>query len=191
MTTTTDQQTALEKGAARIVYFVEFQFKTATFRASSANLTITWGGHDWIGLGSIGSISAVEESDSMDSKSLTFGLNAADQSWLSLAVGSVEEYRGLPAKMYFCPLDEQFRLIDTPVLCWVGIMDAMSIGLEDGNGNISLKCESAAYGLKRRPALRMNDAQQRKKYPTDAGFSYLNSLISQPALWLSKRFQQI
>ncbi len=191
MTTTTDQQAELEKASTRPVYFVEFHFLTATIRVCSANLTLTWGGHDWAGLGAIGGISPVEESEGLESKALTFTLNAAQPSWLALAVGSVEEYRGLPAKLYFCPLDEQFRLIDTPILCWTGIMDAVSIGLDGEEGNIALKCETSAYGLKRRPALRINDAQQRKKYPTDSGFAYLNSLIAQPALWLSKRFQQI
>jgi len=187
--TTTAQQTALESPVVRAAYFVEFSFLSGTQRLCTFNQTITWGGYDWIGLGALGTISAVEESDGIESKSLSFTLNAAQPAWLALAAGAVEEYRGRDAKMYMCPLDTQYRLIDTPTVCWRGIMDTVSIGIDGDAGSITLKCETSAYGLKRQPALRMNAAQQKKAYPTDAGFDYLTDLIANPQSWLSKKFQ--
>lgn len=190
---TPDQQAALEKPLVREVYFVEFHFQSGIQRACNMNQTITWGGHQWLGLGAIGGISAVEESDSLESKPLNFTLNAADLSWLAIAVGPVEEYQGRPAKMYFSPLNESYQLIDEPVLCWSGIMDMVTAGMdqdgEEATGQIVLKCEGTAYGLKRSPALRMNDAQQRARHPNDRGFEYLNDLIANPQLWMSKKFQ--
>jgi len=103
----------------------------------------------------------------------------------------VREYRGREAKMYMCPLDDQFRLIGTPTICWRGFMDIMTIGIEEDNSSIALRCETSAYSLKRKPALRMNAPQQKNRYPTDTGFDYLNSLISDPQVWLSKKFQRI
>ncbi|SCX94354.1 hypothetical protein SAMN05216420_101404 [Nitrosospira sp. Nl5] len=184
------QQAELEKPVTRTVYFVELQLLSGTQYICSANQTITWGGHDWIGQGSVGGISPIEESDGVESKSLTFTLNVAQPSYLALAVGDVEEYRGLPAKLYFCPLDESFFMVGTPQLCWRGIMDLMAIGIEGQEGQISLKCETSAYGLKRQPALRLNAAQQKKKYPTDTGFDYLTDIIANPVVWLSKKFQR-
>jgi hypothetical protein len=191
-TLTTAQQTEVEKPVTRVVYFAEFHFKTATQYLSSLNQTITWGGRDWIGLGALANINTVEEADSVDAKSLDFTLNVAETSILALAVGSVEEYRGLPAKLYMCPLSENFTLVDTPVLCWTGIMDTMAVGVDaDGAGQITLRCETAAYALKRRPSFRMNAAQQKIKYPNDTGFDYLTDLIARPQLWLSKNFQRV
>lgn len=191
MTLTAPQQTALEQPVVRKVYFIEFEFLSETTRISTLGQTITWGGHDWLGLGTVGSISQVEESDGLASRALTFTLNNAQPAWLALAAGSVEEYRGRPAKMYMCPLDEGFVLIDTPVRCWSGFMDTIVMGVgKDGDGQISLKCETAAFGLKRRPSLRMNAAQQKKKHPTDTGFDYLTSLIAEPQTWVSINFQK-
>jgi hypothetical protein len=188
----TDQQAELEKPVTRSVYFAEFHFASGTLYISSAMQTITWGGHDWIGLGALGAIGAVEEADSLDAKALDFTLNIAQPSLLAEAVGPVEDYRGRTAKLYMCPLDEQFRLVGTPELCWTGGMDQMSVGIgADGAGQITLKCETAAYGMKRRPALRMNAAQQKKKYPSDTGFDYLTDMLGRPQLWLSKNFQRI
>lgn len=183
------QQSELEKPVTRTVYFVELRFRTSTQYICSANITLNWGDQDWLGFGSIGSISAVEESEGVESKSLSFTLNVA-QEYLNLAVGDVEEYRGRAAKLYFCPLDESFVMIGTPQLCWRGIMDVMAIGIEGEEGGITLKCETSAYGLKRAPAFRLNAAQQKKKHPTDTGFDYLTDLIAKPQVWLSQKFQR-
>jgi len=122
---------------------------------------------------------------------MMFGLNVTNVSLLALALGTVEDYRGRAAKLYFCPLDENGVLIDTPELCWRGIMDVMSIGVDGEEGQITLKCETSAYGIKRRASLRLNAAQQKQRYPTDTGFDYLTDLIANPQMWLSKKFQQI
>lgn len=190
MTTTTAQNAELAKPVTRTVYFVEFQFASSTSRLSTANIPIDWGGYTWSGVGSIGSIGAIEESDGMESRPLNFTINAAQPSWLALAVGDVETYRGRPAKLYMCPLNESFQMIDTPVLCWTGLMDMVSVGINGEEGSITLKCETSSYGLKRRPALRLNAAQQKKEHPTDTGLDYLTDLIADPGVWLSKRFQQ-
>lgn len=191
MTVSTDQQTALEKAVVPIAYFVSLDFATGMLRLSNFNQSVDWGGNTWVGLGALGSISDVEESDGMESKSLNFTLNLADVAMKSLAVGTVEDYRGRAAKLYMTPLTENFALIDTPVLCWSGYMDLMSVGIDGSEGQITLKCENSVYSLKRLPALRMNAAQQRAKYPTDSGFDYLNGLASNPPVWLSRNFQSV
>lgn len=190
MSLSSTQQDELEKPVTKTVYFVELQFSSSTQRVCSANISLSWGGYDWVGLGSVGAISPLEESEGVESKSLTFTMNIAQPSLLSLAVGDVEEYRGKAAKLYFCPLNESFQLAGTPDQCWRGIMDLMAVGIKGEEGQVTLKCETSAYGLKRQPALRLNAAQQKKKYPTDTGFDYLTDLIANPVVWLSKLFQR-
>ena len=188
--TTTEQNLELAKPVTRVVYFVEFQFKSGTSRISTANIPITWGGFEWSGVGTLGSIGAIEESDGLDAKPLNFTINAAQPAWLALAVGAVEEYRGRRAKMYMCPLNDAFQMVGVPEKCWSGVMDSLNVGVNDESGSITLRCETSAYGLKRRPSLRLNAAQHKKDHPDDTGLDYLNGLISNPAVWLSARFQQ-
>jgi hypothetical protein len=195
MTLTVNQQAELEKPVTRIVYFAEFSFLSATVYVSSLGQTVTWGGHEWVGLGAISNISAINEELGTSASSLTFTLNIAQIELLALATGDVSEYRGRDAKLYFCPMDDQFRLVDTPVVCWRGSMDTMSASVSGGRGestgSISLQCETSAYGLKRRQPLRLNAAQQKQKYPLDTGFDYLTDLLGNPdaTIWLTKRFQ--
>lgn len=191
MTVSADQQTALEKAVVRVAYFAEFQFVSGTIRVCNFNQTMTALGHDWAGLGALGNISAIEESAGLESSALKFTLNVAQLSFKALALGAVEDYRGQTAKLYMCPLTESYQLIDTPILCWTGFMDSMTVGFEKDGGQIVLQCETSANGLRRRPTLRMNAAQQKAKYPTDSGFDLQKDLIARPALWLSKAFQRV
>lgn len=184
------QQTALEQASVRVVYFVEFYFASGTIYLCSASQPITIMGHTYTGVGSLGTISSVEESSGMEARALSFTLNCSQTSWISLAIGDVEEYRGRAAKMYFVPLDSGFVPIGTPELCWRGIMDTMAMGIEGDSGSIILKCESTAYALKRKATLRLNPAQHKRQYPSDTGFDYLTDLIANPQLWLSKKFQE-
>ncbi|MBS1170018.1 MAG: hypothetical protein H6R01_936 [Burkholderiaceae bacterium] len=189
MTVSADQQAALEKPIVRVVYFVSFNFAGGVGRFSTFNQPIEWDGANWLGVGAIASISEVTEEEGATSSALNFTLNAGDPQLLALAVGPVEEYRGRSAKMWMCPLDDAYRMIGSPEVCWRGIMDAVTVGVDGDKGSITLKCETSAYGLKRRPALRMNAAQQKKRHPEDTGFAYLSDLIANPSLWLSKKFQ--
>jgi hypothetical protein len=190
LTLSAPQQAELEKPVTRIVYFVQFDFRDATQYICSANITINWNSQDWIGLGTLGSISAIEESEGTESKSLAFSLNAAQRSILALAVGDVEQYRGRDAKIYFCPLNESFQLVGAPQLCWRGIMDTMAIAVDGEEGGVQLKCETSAYSLKKQPGLRLNSAQQKSRYPTDTGLDLLTGLIAEPVVWASARFQR-
>lgn len=184
------QQTELEKASTGTIYFVQLDFRDSTQYLCSSNHSVTWGGHEWIGFGTVGGISPIEESEGVESKSLTFTLNVAQVSILSLAVGDVEQYRGRAAKLYFCPMNESFQLVGTPQLCWRGIMDQIAVGIEGKEGQITLKAETSAYGLKRQAGMRLNAAQQKKKHPADTGFDLLTDLIANPQTWLSVKFQR-
>jgi hypothetical protein len=186
--TTAAQNAELAKPVTRVVYFCEFQFSSGTARLCNSNMDLGWGGYQWSGIGTLGEISQIEESDGLESRPLNFTINAAQPSWLALAVGPVEEYRGRDARVYMCPLDENFIMVGNPEQCWSGLMDMLSVDFD--SAKITLKCETSSYGLKRRPTFRLNAAQHKVKNPTDTGLDYLNDLISNPAVWLSANFQR-
>lgn len=190
MTITAGQQAELERPAPKVAYFMELQFTTATQYLSTWNRDYTWNSQLWRGLGGLVSVTAISESESTVSNSLSFNLNAADPSWIALSVGDDAVYRRGLALLYMCPIGDDGLLVDTPELCWRGRMDTVAVAVNEDSGSISLKCETAAYAFKRRPTLRINASQQKKVYPTDTGFDYLEDLIAKPQLWLSKKFQE-
>ncbi len=191
MTIDTAQQAQLEKPSTQTVFFVELQLLSGTQYLCTANISIAWNGQTWLGLGTIANISAITEADDVTPKAVNFTLNAADPSWLAMAVGDEAEYAGRKAKMYRCPLNDQFQLVGTPERCWTGVMDQVTIGIEAEQGTINLKAETGAFSLKRGSNLRVNAAQQKQRHPADTGFDFLAPLIASPTLWQSKKFQTV
>jgi hypothetical protein len=193
----TNQQTAVSKAVAQVAYFVELHFSSGVVRVCTYSYgKFTWGGYDWIGLGSIGNITPIEESAQVVSAAMMFTLNIAQVSVLALALADASTYRGGKAILYFCPLNPDGTLIDTPVVGWRGNMDTMGIGVDGAGGQITLRCETSAFSIKRRTALRLNAAQQAQRMvqfglAPDNGFKFLTNLIAKPQLWLSKKFQMI
>lgn len=188
---TAPQQAELEKPVTRTAYFVELQFSGGTSRLTTFNQTISWGGYDWSGLGQILRLSNVQESEGADPRAINISIAAAQPEWLAVAIGPVEEYRGRRVKLYMAPLDASYALVGTPVLAWRGIMDAATIAIDKDEGGVEIKCETAAYALKRRPVFRINAAQHKLRYPGETGLDYQADLIANPQRWLSKRFQAI
>lgn len=188
------QQSALEKTHIKLVYFIEFHFASMVYRASTLGINVSWGGYEWIGLGQVGSFSSIDETKGTAASAITFDLSLADTTFVALSVGPVEEYRGRDVVMHFCPLDDDFRLVGTPVRCWQGTMDTMSGGVsgqhDAAGGSIKLKCETSAYGLKRYPALRLSAAQQKQRFPNDTSLDRLTLLIGKQVRWLSVKYQQ-
>lgn len=189
-----DQLDTLAQPHVRYVYFIEFHFASMVYRCSTLNVNVSWGGYEWVGMGSVGSFGSIERQQGTAAKAIEFELNLADTTFVALGAGPVEEYRGRTVNIYFCPLDEGFQLIGTPKICWRGTMDTMTGGVagkkEDPAGSLRLRCETSSYGLKRPPALRLNAAQHKAIYPGDTALDRLTMLIAQPVPWLSVKFQR-
>lgn len=195
MTVTVSQQTELERPSIRVAYFVELDFSSAPVRLCSAGQDLIFNNQTWMGVGNLGEISDISEESGSASSGMQLVLNVVVTSFLALSIGNVYEYRGRTAKIYFCPLDENYRLVGEPVICWRGTMDVATVSMSgsggEAAGSVTINCETSAYGLKKGSSLRINHAQQSQKYPTDKGLEYLTDLISNPdsSIWLSSKFQ--
>gem|GEM_PF-1202520 len=189
-----EQQTVMEQAHVKFVYFIEFHFASLVYRASTLGVNVSWGGYEWVGMGNIGSFSPIDESQGTAAASITFEMSLADTNFVALAVGPAEEVRGRDVVMYFCPLDNNYRLVGTPKQCWRGTMNPPTGGISGKNdeaiGSLQMKCETSAYGLKRNPALRLNAAQQKQRYPNDTSLDRMTRLIGKQVPWLSKKFQR-
>lgn len=185
------QQQEFEKRTTRVAHFLELQFSGGTSRLTTFNQNLPAGGYSWSGLGQILNLGQLSEGEGPSARPITVAITASKAEWLALAVGPVTEYRGRPAKLYIAPLDTGYNVVGDLKLAWSGIMDAVTIGINGNDGGVEIRCETAAYALKRRPALRMNASQHKQDYPTETGFDYLVDLLANPKVWLSKKFQKV
>lgn len=180
-----------------VAWLAELQFSSGTLRLTTAPVNIVLGGHTWQGIGQLGDVSPVAESADTDGEQITLTLSVVNSAMLAAALGDPADYRGRAVRLHLALLNEQFVPQGTPIARWAGVMNKISIRRESGSdedaalGSIELLCMRRGMDRARNDeGLRLTHQQQLDRFPGDTGLRYVRTLIEQPSLWLSKRFQE-
>jgi len=173
-------------------YLVEAFFTQGTQRWTNWPMDVEWEGQTYRGLGQLGSVSELQESEGGVGGKVTLRLSPVDVGVLSLAVGNVEGYRGKPVNVYAWPIDNRYRRVGQPILRHFGVMDQVSVKQDGDSGVIELIClPGGTNGIRKSGGQRVSAANQKLVDPTDQGLEYAQGLVNTPQLWLSKKFQEI
>jgi hypothetical protein len=176
---------------------IDLQFDSGMLRVTTAPVDIAAFGLTYTGLGSVISVSALSESEDANAEQLVISLSVVNQAMLAAVLGNVSNYRGRPVRLRLQLMDENYAPTGDSVLRWSGYMQPVRIARERGDsgpvgGRIELPCSRAGMSRARNYAgLRHTHAQQQQRYAGDRGLEYMQGLIEAPALWLSKRFQEL
>jgi hypothetical protein len=194
-TTDAAWDTAAAGAAVGATYLIDLDFSSGRLRVTSFPLDLNALGHDWIGLGVVGDVGQLQESDDGNYQKLRLTLTQVQSAYLALALGSAETYQDRDALIYVALFDRTYQIVGTPVLRFAGTMENVSVpdrAKEGGVGKIHLDLQAGAYNVRSNPAaLRMNQAQHAARHPGETGFRYVPTLIGRPKQWLSARFQRI
>lgn len=194
MTTTVDTafQTTASADAFGALALVELQFKSGTARFTNWPLSVQVMGHSWMGIGNLGEISQLHESEDGGEEKVQLKLSPADVDVRALSLGDPSEYQDRPVRIWIAVLDAStMQISGAPVLRFSGVMDQAKIDRENDGATITMECRTASYDVRSNPAaLRMNNAQHQARHPGERGFEYLSDLIGNPAVWLSVKFQK-
>jgi len=184
------------RGAA---FLVTLDFLSGLQRYTTWPHNLIVSGNTYIGIGGLGNIAPVNESDDTKTDRLILSLTIVNSGLIAAAVGAASEYRGRAVTISLQLLDSTFIPSGAAVLRWAGVMDKIRITrnstkLEDGvnSGTIDLEC--ARLGMIRvrnSDGLRLTGAQRRILFPGELGLDYIPQLLERPQMWLSKKFQEI
>lgn len=185
---------------------VELFFTTGTLRYTTAPVPISpvaLGGNTFSGYGPLVSVSAFNESEDSSAHKVDLTMSIVNTAMLAAVQGSAETYRRRKVKIYVQLHDENFKPVGDPKLRWTGVMNRIGVQRKPAaalqgasgvvtTGKITMECLRVGMDRYRNSeGLRISDAQHQAKYPNDLIFSRMTSLIEKPALWLSKKFQEI
>ena len=162
-------------------------------------------GTEWIGLGSILDISAIEETSEMAVKGATIRLSGVSSAALSLALS--EPYQGRVCNIYFvfatASLSEgsllqqdgayillqdgsrislQAESSDFTQL-FSGYMDQMNISENADTTSIELMVENRLIDLERARVARFTSGYQKSLYPGDLGLDFVEDLQDKDIVW--------
>lgn len=193
-------QAAIDAGARGFAILVEMDFLSGTQYVTTWPVSIVTAGHTYIGIGSLGSVSGLSESEDRSARKVKLALAIVNQAMLATLIGPAGEYRRRRARIYQQMMTETFVPAGTPIHRWTGFMDKVmvdrdapsSVNGSPGLGQVIVECSRAGVpGSRRKSTLRSTHQQQIAKYPGDLGLEYQQELLEKPSLWLSKRFQEV
>ena len=164
-----------------ILTFVMLDFASGIVRVHNGLGTYTWGGNDWIGVGSLGTVSQLEEGADVSPSGITLTLPALD------AVGSgaalYEDYFMRPVEIYIGALSAEDVLLNDPLQMWGGHMDVMSVTAGAENDQVTINCESELAAFDRSSNLKYTTQSQQQFYPGDVFFNFLPKIDGAKIRW--------
>lgn len=166
---TTDAKNASLASHVRICLLAALEFDSGTIYVSNSDRTITYGGHDYLAVGTFGSISGVEENSILAASKIDLTLTGIDPALISTAFN--EHYQGRGATIYVAFLDSTYTLIADPVIVFKGTMDNMNIKI-GGQGVITLGVISRLDDWNKSKVRRYNNEDQQSIYAGDKGLEF-------------------
>lgn len=167
------------------VLFVELQFGSGTVYLHTDLGTITTLSQNWLGVGDLGSISAVEESSQIGANSISVSLSGLDSTILDQAVN--QNYYERPARILVGVRDSATgALVSDPHELFYGKMDVMSV-VSGQEGAVNLVLESELADFDKASMEYYSDAQLQRDFSGDLGFKYLAQVQNVSIIWGNKK----
>jgi hypothetical protein len=177
---TTAMLTALSSGFLQPALFVSCAFANETVYVWSGIGSIVFGGHTYIGVGTLGAVSTIEETTGVTAKGIVISLSGLNPQALDDVLGSWQV--GLPVFVYL-GLFNGGALIDTAITSWAGRMDAPTITVGGDTCTISINAESRLVDMNSSVELRYTQEQNEIDHPGDQSFQYVNMIQNVPVFW--------
>ena len=172
---------AISSALLRPVLFVQANFTSGPLYVWSGMGPITWNGQVWTGIGTLGSISTIEEGSTVSAKGITLTLSGIDP---TLLTDVMDEFQvGLPVMVTLGVFDENGALIADPVCCFSGRMDQPTIDVSGTMATIAINCENRLVEMNVAVDRRYTDEDQQLDYPGDLGFQFVNGIQDAQIYW--------
>jgi hypothetical protein len=162
------------------ILLASFSFSTPV-RLWSGYGTITVGSVTYLGSGSLGTISPVEETTDLAARGINFQLSGVPTALVAVALS--ENYQGKACSVLFGALDPTGALVSSPVTIFAGRMDVMSINDDGQNATIIMTAENKLVDFRRPREVRYTHEEQQNLYPGDLGLEFVTAIQEKQIYW--------
>jgi hypothetical protein len=165
------------------ILLASFSFSTPV-RLWSGYGTITVGSVTYQGIGTLGTISPVEETTDLSARGINFQLSGVPTAYVSLAL--TENYLGKECSVLFRALHATGALFSSTVTIFSGRMDIMSINDDGQESTIIMTAENKLVDFRRPREVRYTHEEQQNLYPVsppDLGLEFVNAIQEKQIYW--------
>lgn len=171
---------ALQSSSLQPAIFVEAYFATGPIRVWTGFGTISFNSHSWQGIGTLGSISVIEDGATVEAKGITISLSGIDP---TLLADVLSEFQLGAAVTIYLGMFSSGSLISSPLVAWAGRMDQPTIDVAAESAIISINCESRLLDMNISVFRRYTNEDQQIDHPGDRGFEFVPSLSERIVYW--------
>ena len=143
--------------------------------------TITVGSTAYLGIGTLGSISPVEETTDLAARGISMQLSGVPTAMLAVAL--TENYQGRECSVLFGALEASGALVSSPVTIFSGRMDVMSINDDGQNATIGMTAENKLVDFRRPREVRYTDQEQKNLFSSDKGLEFVTAIQEKQIYW--------
>lgn len=163
------------------IYFVEIDFDGGTIYLWSGFGTVSWNAHSWVGVGNLGSIATVVESNDVIAQNIILSLSGIAPQFVGLALDDCRQ--NSTVRVWFGALADDGAIIANPAQIFLGHLDVPTITEGANASTISITCENPLIDLNRASNRRYTPEDQKIDYPTDKGFDFVASIQDWSGEW--------
>lgn len=158
-----------------------FEFDSGTTRVWSGYGNVTWDGNTYTGVGDLGSVENITESEEIKANGTSVTLTGVPSAAVSLAL--LEDYQGRPAHIWFAVMDTAGVIIDDPYEVFSGRMDVMELVDDGDNATLGISLESDLIDLQKSRERRYTPEDQKIEYPDDLGLDFVAFIQDAEITW--------
>jgi|ERR1035441_9923174 hypothetical protein len=168
----------------RPAVFVSITFKSETVYVWSGIGTVNWNGHYWTGIGTLLSISSLEDGNTVDARGASVTFSGLDSTMLGQCM--TEFVLGKPAAIYL-GVYSGGNLIPFPITAWAGRTDQPTVNVSGTEVTITINLENRLVDMNIPGSRRYENSDQQMAapsgWPGDQCFAYTSSLLFRNLFW--------
>ena len=169
------------------ILMAELNFTPAVYLWSGYG-TLTYNGVGYLGLGTLGTISPVQETTDLSARGITMQLSGVPTALVYEAL--TDDYQGRACSVMFAALSPTAGLIASPITVFSGRMDVMQISDDEQSSLITMSAENRLIDFKRTREVRYTNEDQQTLFPTyasitlpDLGLEFVNAIQEKTIYW--------
>lgn len=143
--------------------------------------TLTYNGIGYLGLGTLGTISPVQETTDLSARGIAMQLSGVPTALVSEAL--TDDYQGRACSVMFGALSTTAGLVASPITIFSGRMDVMQISDDGQTSQITMTAENKLIDFKRTREIRYTDEEQQRLYSGDLGLEFVNAIQEKTIYW--------
>lgn len=179
-----DLKAAAESPEFLYIIFVDMDFPGENVRVHNGVGTYSFGGNDYMGVGTFGSVSPVRESIELVDQPINLTLSGIDTTIINI-LRSVN-ITGRDVEIFIGVLDKEAQLVGTPQSMILAEVDAISVIAGKENA-VQLSLQTRAARLRRRNNKRWTLEHHQADYPGDLFFEFLPYVVAAEVQWGGER----